>query len=313
MRISTKHVLAVSGLAVILAACTTTGTADSRSSHSTTRTTAPLPATNILTAPTRLARTSAGTVAYREVGSGKPLLLITGFSASMDNWPPSFINALAVRHKVIVFDNAGVGQTTSQAAASSITAMADQTSDLISLLGLNSPAVLGWSMGGMIAQALAVDHPSQVSRLILAATQAGTGKALPVPPAAASAAASANPATVLSVLFPPGQASAMRAYVNGILEYPHFYEASAATKSRQNLAIDNWLTGQDQLGRQVVMLRAPTLVADGTLDRLDPSANDRLLADTIPHAQLVLYPDAGHAFLFQDASQFIATVEEFLG
>ena len=111
---------------------------------------------------------------YREVGAGSPLLLITGFGASMDDWPPSFVDTLAGQHEVIVLDNAGVGQT-SAAASSSITAMADQTSDLMSALHLRRSAVLGWSMGGMIAQALAVDHPAQVSRLVLTATQAGTG------------------------------------------------------------------------------------------------------------------------------------------
>ena len=99
------------------------------------------------------------------MGAGSPLLLITGFGASMDDWSPSFVDTFASQHTVIVFDNAGVGQT-APGASSSITAMADQTSDLISALHLHRPAVLGWSMGGMIAQALAVDHPAQVSRLV---------------------------------------------------------------------------------------------------------------------------------------------------
>ncbi len=193
-----KRMLAASGLAVILAACGTSGTATSSSATSSSSAT---PATqapvSVLAAPTRIAHTAAGPVGYREVGAGSPLLLITGFGASMDDWPPSFVDTLADHHTVIVFDNAGVGQT-APAASSSITAMADQTSDLISALHLHRSAVLGWSMGGMIAQALAVDHPAQVSRLMLAATQAGTGKALPVPAQAAAQLASPNPATVLA-------------------------------------------------------------------------------------------------------------------
>src|SRR5271170_1290599 len=139
---------------------------------------------DVLTAPVHVVRTAAGTVAYRELGSGPALLLINGADASMDDWPPSFVDALAAHHTVVVFDNAGVGRTSAVPAPAllSITAMASQTSALISALGLGRPAVLGWSMGGMIAQALAVTHPAQVSRLILAATTAGTGKALPLPP-----------------------------------------------------------------------------------------------------------------------------------
>jgi len=304
-----KRVLAASGLAVILAACGTTSSSVTPSSSATPATQAPA---NVLAAPTRIARTAAGPVGYREVGAGSPLLLITGFGASMDDWPPSFVDTLAGHHTVIVFDNAGVGQT-APAASSSITAMADQTSDLISALHLHRSAVLGWSMGGMIAQALAVDHPAQVSRLVLAATQAGTGKALPVPAQAAAQLASPNPATVLAVLFPPDQTSAASAYVTGILQYPSFYAATAATKASQGLAIQQWLAGQDPPGRQIGKLRVPTLVADGTLDQLDPTANDRLLAGSVPGARLILYPDAGHAFLFQDASSFIPAVERFLG
>ena len=265
----------------------------------------------VVDAPTRIARTDAGPVGYREVGAGRPLLLVMGLGGSMDDWQPAFVAALAAGHKVVVFDNAGVGQTATVAA--SITAMANQASALISTLRLGRTAVLGWSMGGMIAQALAVLHPAQVSRLILAATQPGTGAALPIPAAAAAAAASPDPAAVLSVLFPPGQAAAEQAYVAGILRYPGFYQAPRPVVAAQELAIRQWLTGQDPAGRDFGDVRFPTLVADGTLDQLDPVANDRALARSVPGAKLILYPGAGHAFLFQDSASFLAAVTRFLG
>jgi len=277
-------------------------------------TTGPSPAAppDIATAPTLVASTSAGDVGYREVGAGSPVLLIMGFSGSMDDWAPSFVDALAAHHTVVVFDNAGVGQTASLPAPLTISAMAGQASALISTLRLGRTAVLGWSMGGMVAQALAVLHPRQVSRLILAATQAGTGKSLPIPPAAQAAAASSNPATVLSVLFPPDQAAAEEAYLAGILQYPGFYGASAAIKAQQEAAIAQWMAGQDPAGRRLSRIRVRTLVADGTQDALDPVPNDLLLARGIRHADLRLYPDAGHAFLFQDAAQFAPAVGRFL-
>jgi pimeloyl-ACP methyl ester carboxylesterase len=190
--------------------------------------------------------------------------------------------------------------------------MANQTSALISSLRLGRPAVLGWSLGGMVAQALAVLHHSQVSRLILAATQAGTGKALPVPSAAAKAVNSSNPARTLSVLFPPSQGAAQAAYVKGILSYPGFYQASDAVKAAQNAALAQWFGGRQPAGRKVHDLRLPTLVADGTDDALDPVPNDRMLASLISKAQLALYPDAGHAFWFQDQSRFVPRIERFL-
>ena len=265
----------------------------------------------VVDAPTRIAETAAGPVGYREVGTGPPLLLVIGLGGSMDAWQPAFVAPLAAGHKVVVFDNAGVGET--GAVAPSITAMANQASALISALRLGRAAVLGWSMGGMIAQALAVLHPAQVSRLILAATQPGTGDARPIPAAAGAAAASSNPAAVLSVLFPPAQSAAAQAYVAGILRYPGFYQAPRAVVATQELAVRQWMAGQDPAGRRLADVRLPTLVADGTLDQLDPVANDQALARSVPGAKLILYPGAGHAFLFQDSASFLPAVKQFLG
>jgi len=267
----------------------------------------------VLTAPIRVVRTPAGTIAYRELGSGPALLLITGADASMDGWPPSFVDALAAHHKVVVFDNAGVGRTSavSPPASLSITAMASQTSALISALGLRRPAVLGWSMGGMIAQALAVSHPAQVSRLILAATAVGTGKAVPLPPPATVFGLSS--AKLVARLFPKNQAAAFRAYLKAIQQYPGSYGVSAAIFHSQYLAAERWLAGRDAAGRLVGDLRVPTLVAGGAQDQFMVTANARLLASSVPGAKLILFDDAGHAFLFQDAARFIRAVQTFTG
>ena len=232
----------------------------------------------------------------------------------MDGWPPGFVDALAAHHKVVVFDNAGVGRTSavSTRASLSITAMASQTSALISALRLRRPAVLGWSMGGMIAQDLAVSHPAQVSRLILAATAVGTGKARPLPPYTLTV-FDLNPAKQVAQLFPKDQAAAARAYLNTIQQYPGFYQVPAATFHSQYLAAERWLAGQDAAGHLVADIRVPTLVADGTLDQDTGPANARLLASSVPGAKLLLYDDAGHAFWFQDAARFIQAVETFTG
>ena len=258
-------------------------------------------------------RTPAGTVAYRELGSGPALLLIMGADASMDGWPPSFVDALAAHHEVVVFDNAGVGRTSAVSAPGllSITAMTSQTSALISALRLRRPAVLGWSMGGMIAQALAVSHPAQVSRLILAATAVGTGKAVPLPPYATVAGLS--PAEVTAQAFPKNQAAAASAYLNAIQQYPGFYQVSAATFHSQYLAAERWLAGQDAAGHLAGDIRVPTLVTGGTQDQFIVTANARLLASSVPGAKLLLFDDAGHAFLFQDAARFTRAVETFTG
>jgi pimeloyl-ACP methyl ester carboxylesterase len=268
---------------------------------------------NVLTAPIYVARTADGTVSYRELGSGPALLLIAGAGISMDGWPPSMVDALAAHHQVVVFDNAGIGQTSAVSAPGSLNvpAMASQTSALISALGLRRPAVLGWSMGGMIAQDLAVSHPAQVSRLVLAASAVGNGKARPLPPF--TVVAGLTWAQVAAKLFPPDQAAAVTAYLNEVKQYPGAYGESAATFQSQYLAAEQWMAGRDAPGHLVGDIRVPTLVADGTDDQFTGPANARLLASSVPGAKLILYPDSGHAFLFQDAATFTQAVETFLG
>ena len=99
----------------------------------------------------------------------------------------------------------------------------------------------------------------------------------------------------------------------GILRYPDYYQAPRATTVAQELAVEQWIAGKDPAGRQLGQLRIPVLVADGTLDQLDPVADDRMLADSVPGAKLILYPGAGHAFLFQDLASFLSAVKQFLG
>jgi pimeloyl-ACP methyl ester carboxylesterase len=223
------------------------------------------------------------------------------------------VDALAAHHEVVVFDNAGVGRTSAVAAPGSlsVTAMASQTSALISALALHRPAVLGWSMGGMIAQALAVSHPAQVSRLVLAATAVGTGKAVPLPPFATVP--GVNSEQLNAQLFPKNQAAAATAHLNTIEQYPGFYGESAAAFHAQYLAAERWLAGQDAAGHLAGDIRVPTLVAGGTLDQFIVAANARQLAGSVPGAKLLLFPDAGHGFLFQDAATFTRDVEAFLG
>lgn len=267
---------------------------------------------DVATAPTRIAHTALGAVGYREVGHGPTLIMITGFSASMDDWAPYFVDALARHFRVVVFDNAGIGRTAPLPAPLSVPEMAAQTSALMRTLGLGRCDLLGWSMGGMIAQSLAVTHSDQVRRLVLAATEAGTGEATPVPSAAQAALDRGNVEASLNMLFPADHTATER-YVTGIQTYATYYTASAAVRDQQQTAINQWFAGAETAGRHPDEIRAPTLVADGSDDPLDPVANDRMLARLIPGAHLILYPNAGHGFLFQDAQRFVAELQSFLG
>jgi pimeloyl-ACP methyl ester carboxylesterase len=269
--------------------------------------TAPIPDTvSIASTPVQTVHTALGTVAYRAIGNGPALLLINGFSATMEDWDRLLVDALAQHHRVVIFDSAGIGRTQSLAAPLTIDAMADQTAALIDALHLGRPAVLGWSMGTTIAQALAVLHPSDVRALVLCAPYPGNG-AVVLPPRKVLD-ASNDP----TALFPADQTGAELTYGLAISSYPKAPPAPSATDTAQQHALDRWWAGDDPPGRQVAKITVPTLIADGTADRLDPVANSHLLARLIPRATLKLYPDAGHAFLYQDDTGVTAQVDSFL-
>jgi pimeloyl-ACP methyl ester carboxylesterase len=260
----------------------------------------------------RTVATRLGSVAYRAVGSGPPLVLVMGYGGTMETWDPRLVNALAQRYRVVIFDNAGLGGTAALPAPVSIDAMANQASALITALGLHRPDVLGWSMGTMIAQALAVLHPDQVNRLVLGAAYPGNGTTVR-PAQQAVNALNTGGQRALSVLFPAGQAAAQNAYLAATSSYPAAPAAPADVVAAQGHAIDAWWAGQDPAGARAASITAPTLIADGAADQLDPAVNSRTLAGLIPGSRLAMFPGAGHAFLFQDEAAFVTQVESFLG
>src|SRR3954447_20666549 len=157
-------------------------------------------ATSAAPAPTKTVRAGGLTIGYRSIGSGRPLVLVMGLAGAIDAWEPSFLDGLAKQgRRVIVFDNEGVGRTTTRPGTLTIRRMGDDAAALIKALRLRRPDVLGWSMGGMIAQSLAVRHPRDVRRLILAATAPGDGVFTPPRPDAAAALA-AEPPNLLALL-----------------------------------------------------------------------------------------------------------------
>jgi pimeloyl-ACP methyl ester carboxylesterase len=297
--------LTAASMSVILAGC-------GSPQHRTVSANLPPLARVVVSAPVRIVHTSLGTVGYRVVGTGPPLILITGYTATINSWDPRFVGALAEHYRVVMLDNAGVGRTQALPGPLTIDAMASQTSALIDTLGLGKPDVLGWSLGGTIAQALAVLHPAQVRRLVLCATFPGTGTITPPSRAASEALTSGSVQEVMADLFPAGQAAAQQEYLAATAAYAPHAPAPAAAIAAEGHAINVWLGGADPAGQKTPAISAPTLIADGTIDRLDPVSNDYTLARLIRGARLKLYPDAGHGFLFQDAKAFIPLIESFL-
>ena len=256
--------------------------------------------------PIRTVHVAWGTIGYRAVGRGRPLVLVVGGKASIDDWAPSFIDLLARHFLVLALDNEGVGRTTLRPGKLTISRWGDDVSAFIAALHLKRPDVLGWSTGGQVVEALAVRHPASVRRIMICASGPGDGSAVvsQTPP---------RTSPPFANFFPANRDAARVAFIRDIHRYRHFYMAPAATAQLQQTAGIDWATGQEPAGHQLNRIKARTLIADGKEDPYDAVANSKALARQIPHSQLHLYPDAAHGFWFQDRADFVARINRFLG
>jgi pimeloyl-ACP methyl ester carboxylesterase len=266
------------------------------------------------TAPTKTVRIGKQRIGYRSFGNGRPVVFIQGLAGTIDGWPPSFLDSVAAaHHRVVIFDNEGVGRSTLRTGTLSIRRMAQDTARLIGALRLKRPDVVGWSMGGMTAQSFAVNYPGRLRRLALLATAPGDGKATLPDASVLQELASGDATQLLAQLFPPDQAAARDRYIADILRrFDLDPIAPAAIVTAQLGASAKWITGGDPDGRRVRRIRARTLIGGGELDQLLPVANQRHLGALIPHAKLVIYPDAAHGFFFQEDADFVPRLVSFL-
>ncbi len=260
-------------------------------------------------------------MAYRTVGSGRPLVLITGFDGTQFEWDPGLIRALAVHHRVILFDNRGAGLST-PANVNGLTAaeMASDTAALMRALRIGRADVLGWSMGGQIAQELTLRYPKMVRRLVLASTFPG-GSTSPQTTNKHAIAVFANPSPtvleLLSTLFPTDQSNAANAYVRRVLQQPDLTTGSftvppqTATEQGKVVGPRTHCPGcgtYARLGR----IHIPVLITSGVRDIVVPPTNSLLLHSRIHGSILRMFPDAGHAVMFQDFPRYAADVNHFL-
>lgn len=273
--------------------------------------------------PVRHVRANGVSLGYRAAGSGRPLVMIMGFGGTMAEWDPALVARLARHRRVIVFDNRGIARSAGAPVNRlTIAQMADDTAALIRALGYRRADVLGWSMGGNIGQELVLRHPGRVGRLILAATDPGSRRAIqPTDPAIVRVLNDPNvtPAQLLPVIFPANQQAAGRAYFTRVATgWPGVraedYATPPAVVAAQARAEGPvlWYCRRCGAFARLPRVRRPTLVTDGRVDVVEPPENSRILARRIPRARLILYPDAGHAHLFQDRVRYAADARRFL-
>ena len=264
---------------------------------------------------------AAGTrIAWAAVGEGEPLLLLNGTGSPMAEWDPALLAHLAADRRVFVFDYPGLGLSGAAPAPLRFPAIADWAADLIDALGLDAPDVLGWSMGGFIAQQLAIRHPDSVRRLVLAGTNPGGTRAVlgPTWVQEADSDAGGSISTYLATNYPKTTCAqrAGREFVQRLTRavnsgrYPD-ESVPARTYNAMVAAEDPWLESNAN-ERRLASVRAPTLVITGDHDVITPPANSRVIAERIPGAQLRLVDGAGHSFLFQRPARVARIILDFL-
>ncbi|MEU9291982.1 alpha/beta hydrolase [Streptomyces sp. NPDC048275] len=257
--------------------------------------------------------------AYRELGpqDGVPLILLIHLAGVLDNWDPRVVDGLAVRRRVIAFDNRGVGGS-SGSTPDTIEAMARDAVLFVRALGFDQVDLLGLSMGGFIAQVIAKEEPRLVRKVILAGTGPAGGPGIDHVPALTIRATLKGALTrqdpKLSLFFTEtaGGRRAGHAFLERLKERTHHRDKDISLPSvrAQLKAIKQW-------GRQAPSdlshIRQPALVANGEKDRMVPSQNTLDLATRLPQSELVpLYRDAGHGGIFQYHDEFVTSALEFL-
>ncbi|KAH0845985.1 alpha/beta hydrolase fold protein [Fonsecaea pedrosoi] len=269
--------------------------------------------------------------AYRRFGqtSGTPLFLHVHFRGNMDWWDPVFVNDLAARRPILLVDNTGVGRSEGEV-GTTFAAWAQTIIDVAAALEIPKLDVLGFSMGGFVAQRMALQAPSLVRRLVVAGAGPSAGEGIVggdpkhfTEVASASTPAESNLGLMHTFFSPSAAKQALAASWIERMEKSRAHRApllDAAGTSRQIAAVQRWFSGEfrdegafDQLDR---LAATPTLVANGSNDLLVPTENSIVLWRRLTaggcDASLHLYPDSGHGFLDEYNTHFARLVNDFL-
>jgi pimeloyl-ACP methyl ester carboxylesterase len=256
--------------------------------------------------------------AYRDLGprSGTPLIFLNHLAANLDNWDPRVVDGIAAQRRVITFDNRGVGASQGRT-PSSIAEMAKDAVAFIRALGFAEVDLLGFSMGGFVAQVIAAEQPDLVGKVILAGTGPAGGEGidkvtlLTYLDVARGAVTFRDAKYYLFFTKTANGRSEARAFLNRLKERTENRDKAISVPSfRAHLtAIHRWGVQQPT---DLSRISQPVLVANGDRDRMVPSRNSVDLARRLPNAQLTIYPDAGHGGIFQHHAQFVTDALDFL-
>jgi pimeloyl-ACP methyl ester carboxylesterase len=255
---------------------------------------------------------SSAKIAYKEFGSGEPLIMCIGYGANMDLWSPGVIDVLKEKFRVIVFDYRGMGYSTNTDSAFTINTLAEDLNELMNVLEVKSANVLGWSMGGFVAQMFAINHTDKVKKLVLYASNCGGSntinpseeiiKILSNP--------SASPMDLIGTLFPDKWLKENREPWK-IMPFPT-EPFNSKTISQQYAAVQEWLKPEGGSAEQLNKLNMPVLIICGNEDKVVPYENSSILSELIKSSSLTVINDSGHGLMYQMPDVFAKNVLSFL-
>ncbi|MGH8504296.1 MAG: alpha/beta fold hydrolase [Gammaproteobacteria bacterium] len=269
------------------------------------------------TAPTKFVEADGIRFAYRSFGStsGTPLVFLQHFSGTMDDWDPAVVNGLAKDRPVVVFDNTGVGKSSGKT-PDNVLQMATDAARFMSALGVRNVDLLGFSLGGLVAQQLAVDHPELVRRIVLAGTapQGGDEHLLKVLGEAFSQKDASDPRLYLFFTHSGASQAAGRAFLARVNSRKADRDPPSGKEitDPQAKAIITWCAMKDPEHSILKAISQPVLVVNGSNDIMLPTENSYVMFKHLKDAKLILYPDSGHGALFQYADDFVYQTTRFL-
>jgi len=275
-----------------------------------------------ITAPTQFVQVGEQRYAYRRFGdgSGLPLLFLQHFTGTLDNWDPAVTDPLARGREVILFENAGVGRSTGTVPRT-VAGMAQHALAFLDALRLSRCDVLGFSLGGMIAQQMAQDRPTIFRRMMLVGTAPRGGEDIMHLEKPALARHLGDPAlrgyAVLGkIFFAPSDSSqtAADAFIKRLMQRAQDREpvSGGAVAEAQMAAFREWDVVTADRFASLKSIRQPTLVVNGVYDQMIPVRNSYWLSENLPNAVLLTYPDSGHGSLFQFHESFTRQAAGFL-
>jgi pimeloyl-ACP methyl ester carboxylesterase len=268
--------------------------------------------------PTQTINAGGVQFAYRQLGpsTGVPVVFLTHLAAVLDNWDPRVVDGIAAKHRVIAFDNRGVGAS-SGSTPKTIEEMARDAVTFIRALGFDQVDLFGFSMGGMIAQVIAQQQPQLVRKMIIAGTGPAGGEGIDKVTrisyldTARGLLTRQDPKQFLFFTRTPNGRRAGKEFLARLEERTDDRDKAISVRSfrAQLKAIHRW--GQ-QKPADLTSIHQPVLVLNGESDKMVPTKNTVDLDRRLPNSQLVIYPDAGHGGVFQFHEDFVKRALEFI-